>query len=181
MTLGMTEFLLRKRMRILTNSFQAAQRLIAHSENEVFLSRGTVTVEQGVMSGAVDASVSQGYIASKLFIGASGILRLGLMETDLSLAQSNGQWISQAQDIVVLADPSKFTCDDGFYLCGPEQIWCVVTDAGIPAGSVRMLEQAGILVKVVDAKTVPSGPIPLMDRRSSALDASTPPQEQTRH
>nr|WP_052170618.1 DeoR/GlpR family DNA-binding transcription regulator [Massilia sp. JS1662] len=181
MTLGMTEFLSGKRMRILTNSFQAARRLIAHSENEVFLPGGTVTVAQSVMSGAVDTSASQGYIASKLFIGASAISRLGLMETDLSLAQSNGKWIGQAHDIVVLADSSKFTCDDGFYLCGLEQVSCVVTDGGIAADSLRMLEQAGILVKVVDANTVPDGPVLPLDRQRTALDAPASPLKATRH
>jgi DeoR family ulaG and ulaABCDEF operon transcriptional repressor len=180
-TLGMTEFLLNKRLRVLTNSFQAARRLMADSDNEVFLPGGTVAVEQSVMSGAVDPSLPQGYIASKLFIGASGISQLGIMEIDLSLARSNGHWIGQVHDIVVLADSSKFTSEDGFYLCGLEQVSCVVTDSGIAAGSVRMLERAGILVKVVNANSVPRGPVALMDRRGSALDAPAPVREATRH
>jgi DeoR family ulaG and ulaABCDEF operon transcriptional repressor len=181
MTLGMTEFLLNKRMRILTNAFEAARRLVADSDNEVFLPGGLIAVEQSVMSCAVAPGVAQGYIASKLFIGASGISRLGLMESDLSLARSNGKWIGQAHDIVVLADSSKFTCDDGYYLCALEQVSCVVTDGGIGAHSVRMLEQAGILVKVVDAGTAPCGPVALADRRRSALDAPAASPEPTRH
>jgi DeoR family ulaG and ulaABCDEF operon transcriptional repressor len=181
MTFGMTEFLLAKRMRILANSFQAARRLISHSENEVFLPGGTVATEQCVMSGAADAGVTERYIASKLFIGASGISRLGLMETDLSLVRSNGQWISRTHDVVVLADSSKFTCDDGFYLCGLEQVSCVVTDCGIAADSVRMLEQAGVLVKVVDANTMPGRPFALSDRGGCAVDTAATAREPTRH
>lgn len=181
MTFGMTEFLLTKRMRVLTNSFQAAQRLIAQSDNEVFLSGGTVAMGQSVMSGAMDTNVSQGYVGSKLFIEASGVSPLGLMECDVSLATSNGKWIGQAQDIIVLADSSRFTCDDGFYLCGLDQASYVVTDDGISADSVRMLEQAGIVVKVVNLRTMPRGPIMLSDRHSLALDAPVTSRKQIRH
>jgi DeoR family ulaG and ulaABCDEF operon transcriptional repressor len=156
LTFDMTGFLLGKRMRILATTFQAARRLIAYSDNEVFLPGGAVAVAQSVMSGAADPVAARGYLASKLFIGASGISPLGFMEADQSLALANRQWMRQVHDIVVLAESSALARGGGFYLCGLDQVSCVVTDGGIAADSVQMLERAGIRVSIVGAGTGPT-------------------------
>lgn len=180
-TFDMTEFLLAKRLRILTNSFLAARRLLHYSENEVFLPGGTISVEQNLIPASPDTQISSGYVAGRLFIGAGGLSQLGLMEDDLALAEMNRRWMRQAYEIIVLADSSQFTSANGYFLCGLEQISCVITDSGISPEHIAMLERAGIVAKIVDADRCLNGPVMLANNRNASFDAGPTSAKETRH
>lgn len=148
-TCGMTEFLEDRRMRILTNSFEVARLLLSTSDNEVILSGGKVYAEEKLILSPFDSEAIQYCYADKLFLGVHGLSALGVMEADPLLVQAGRRLINQAQQIIVLADSSKFTNKGGMFLCGLDRVSCVVTDSAVPDSAVRMLEQAGIEVKVV--------------------------------
>jgi DeoR family ulaG and ulaABCDEF operon transcriptional repressor len=56
--------------------------------------------------------------------------------------------IDQAETVVVLVDSSKFEDPSGHVVCGLDQIDIVVTDEGISARHLAMLEAAGTQVIV---------------------------------
>lgn len=146
---GMTDFLVDRCMRILTNSFEVARVLLGTSDNEVILSGGTIHADEKLILSPFDSEAIQYCYADKLFMGAHGLSALGVLEADPLLVQAGRRLINQAQQIIVLADSSKFANKGGMFLCGLERVSCVVTDSDVPASAVRMLEQAGIEVKVV--------------------------------
>jgi DeoR family ulaG and ulaABCDEF operon transcriptional repressor len=136
-------------MRILTNSFEVARLLLSTSDNEVILSGGKIYAEEKLILSPFDSEAIQYCYADKLFLGVHGLSALGVMEADPLLVQAGRRLINQAQQIIVLADSSKFANKDGMFLCGLDRVSCVVTDSAVPDSAVRMLEQAGIEVKVV--------------------------------
>lgn len=149
-TCGMTEFLEDRRMRILTNSFEVARILLTTSENEVILSGGKIYAEEKLILSPFDTEAIQYCYADKLFLGVHGLSALGVMEEDPLLVQAGRRLIGQAQQIVVLADSSKFGNRGGMFLCGLDRIASVVTDSDVSDHAVQMLERAGIEVKIVD-------------------------------
>jgi DeoR family ulaG and ulaABCDEF operon transcriptional repressor len=148
-TACMAEFLAERRLRILTNSFDVARRLLETGDNEVILSGGRIYAEQSLILSPFDTEAIQYCYADRLFIGAYAMSATGLRESDPLLVQAGRRLVSQAQQVVVLADSSKFANRDGMSLCGLDQVGCVITDSGAPDAAVQMLERAGVDVVVV--------------------------------
>lgn len=153
-TYRMVEFLVDKRLKILTNSFLMAERLLMSSENEIILPGGKVYREQNVILSPFDNDISQHHYAGKMFMGVYGLSMLGLMEADPLLIQAEKRLISQAEELIVLADSSKFARKAGLILCGLNRVSCVITDTGASDAAVQMLEQSGVRVLTVAPEVV---------------------------
>lgn len=149
-TAGMAEFLTARRLRILTNSFDLARRLLEDGEHEVILSGGRIYAEQNLILSPFDTEAIQYCYADRLFIGAHALSALGVRESDPLLVQAGKRLIGQAQQVIVLADSSKFANKDGMFLCGLQQVACLITDSEVPDAAVQMLEHAGVEVIVVE-------------------------------
>ncbi|PUA17684.1 DeoR family transcriptional regulator [Glaciimonas sp. PCH181] len=154
-TYMMVEFLAEKRLKILTNSFMMAERLLMSSENEIILPGGTVYREQNVILSPFDNDITQHHYAAKMFMGVFGLSMLGLMEADPLLIQAEKRLISQAEELIVLVDSAKFAKKAGLILCGLNRVSCVITDTGVSDAAVQMLEQAGVKVIAVAPETLP--------------------------
>ncbi|QRX82605.1 DeoR/GlpR family DNA-binding transcription regulator [Glaciimonas sp. PAMC28666] len=148
-TYMMVAFLAEKRLKILTNSFLMAERLLMTSENEIILPGGKVYREQNVILSPFDNDITQHHYAAKMFMGVYGLSMLGLMEVDPILIQAEKRLISQTEELIVLADSSKFARKAGLILCGLNRVACVITDTGASDAAIQMLEQAGVKVITV--------------------------------
>lgn len=154
-TYMMCEFLVDKRLKILTNSFLMAERLLTSSENEIILPGGKVYREQNVILSPFDNDITQHHYAGKMFMGVFGLSLLGLMEADPLLIQAEKRLISQTEELYVLADSSKFARKAGLILCGLNRVTCVITDTDASDAAVQMLEQAGVKVIAVEPEAAP--------------------------
>ncbi|SDM54477.1 transcriptional regulator, DeoR family [Janthinobacterium sp. OK676] len=160
-TYRMVEFLVDKRLKILTNSFLMAEQLLRSSENEIILPGGKVYREQNVILSPFDNDISQHHYAGKMFMGIYGLSMLGLMEADPLLIQAEKRLISQAEELIVLADSSKFARKAGLILCGLNRVSCVITDTGASDAAVQMLEQSGVKVVAVAPEALAEAAMPL--------------------
>jgi DeoR family ulaG and ulaABCDEF operon transcriptional repressor len=153
-TFMMAEFLAKKHLKILTNSFLMAERLLVSSENEIIVPGGTIYREQNVILSPFDNDITQHHYASKMFMSAYGVSLLGLMEADPVLIQAEKRLISQTEELIVLADSSKFVRKAALILCGLDRVSTVITDAGVSDSTIQMLEHYGISVIVVQPDEV---------------------------
>lgn len=154
-TFMMAEFLAEKHMKILTNSFLMAERLLVLSKNEIIVPGGTVYREQNVILSPFDNDITQHHYASKMFMSVNAISLLGLMEADPLLIQAEKRLISQAEELVVLADSSKFAKKAGLILCGLDRVSRVITDTNASDAAVQLLEQYGVKVTTVPPDETP--------------------------
>ncbi len=145
-TFQMVHPLASKRMQIFTNSFPIAEHLLKHSKNTIILSGGVIYREQNIILSPFDNDVTRNFYARRMFMGAQGLGPLGLMEADPLLIQAEQKLIGQADELVVLADSSKFRSRSSLILCPLDRITTVITDEGIPDSAAQMLEQAGVRV-----------------------------------
>lgn len=148
-TFMMAEFLADKQLKILTNSFLMAERLLSSSDNEIIVPGGKVYREQNVILSPFDNDITQHHYASKMFMSVYGLSLLGLMEADPLLIQAEKRLISQAEELVVLVDSSKFAKKAGLILCGLDRVSTVITDTNASDGAVQLLEQYGVNVITV--------------------------------
>jgi len=148
-TFLMAEYLAQKRLKILTNSFLMAERLLTTSENQIIVPGGQIYREQNVILSPFENDITQHHYASKMFMGIYGVSMLGLMEADPLLIQAEKRLLGQAEQLVVLADSSKFSRKAGLILCGLNRVNCLVTDTGISDAAAQMMEQAGVKVVTV--------------------------------
>jgi DeoR/GlpR family transcriptional regulator of sugar metabolism len=153
-TFQMVHPLASRRMQIFTNSFPIAEHLLKHSKNTIMLSGGAIYREQNIILSPFDNDVTRNFYARRMFMGAQGIGRLGLMEADPLLIQAESKLIGQADQLVVLVDSSKFSSRSSLVLCPLERIDTLITDEGIGDKTAAMLEGAGIELIV----TTVSGP-----------------------
>lgn len=151
-TFQMVHFLANRRMQVFTNSFPIAEHLLKHSKNTVMLSGGTIYREQNIILSPFENDVTRNFYARRMFMGAQGLGPLGLMEADPLLIQAEQKLIDQADDLVVLADSSKFKKRSSLILCGLKRIATVITDSGIEDREAAMLENAGVSLIVADVR-----------------------------
>lgn len=147
-TFQMVHFLGTKRLPVFTNSFPIAEHLLKHSKNTVTLPGGTIYREQNIVLSPFDNDVSRNFYARRMFMGAQGLGPMGLMESDALLIQAEHKLIDQAEELVVLVDSSKFDQRSSLILCGLKRITTVITDDGVDEAEIKMLEDAGVAVKI---------------------------------
>lgn len=143
-TFQMVYPLANKRCQVFTNSFPIVEHLLKHSKNTVMLSGGTVYREQNIILSPFDNDVTRNFYAQRMFMGAQGLGPLGLMETDPLVIQAEQKLIDQADELIVLADSSKFRRRSSLILCPLKRISKVITDDGIDKAATDMLEAAGV-------------------------------------
>ncbi len=116
---------------------------------------GAVFPEQGIILSVFGEDGMPRFHAPKLFIGAASIGPQGLMQADIVLVAAERRLIDRAEEVIVLADASKFEAPSGNVVCGLEEIDVVITDSSISAGTRKMLEDANVrIVETVLSATV---------------------------
>ncbi|TPW29186.1 DeoR/GlpR transcriptional regulator [Martelella alba] len=150
-TFQMVNYLASRRLQVFTNSFPIAEHLLKHTKNTVMVSGGTIYREQNIILSPFDNDVTRNFWARRMFMGAQGLGPLGLMETDPLLIQAEQKLIDQADELVVLADSSKFGRRSSLILCPLKRIATVITDDRISDKDAAMLEEAGVTLIVADS------------------------------
>jgi DeoR family ulaG and ulaABCDEF operon transcriptional repressor len=150
-TFQMVHYLAHRRMQVMTNSFPIAEHLIKHTRNNVMVPGGLIYREQGAILSPFDDGVSKNFFAHRMFMGALGIGRLGVMERDPLMVQGERRLIEQAEQLILLVDASKFRQRSSLIVCGLERVNTIVTDDGISAEDASMVEAAGVTLVVAEA------------------------------
>jgi DeoR family ulaG and ulaABCDEF operon transcriptional repressor len=150
-TFQMVHFLSARRLQVMTNSFAIAEHLIRHTRNNVMLPGGLVYREQAAILSPFDDDVTRNFFAHRMFMGALGVGRLGVMERDPLMVQGERKLIAQAEELVVLVDSSKFRQRSSLIACALDRVHTLVTDDGVSADDAAMVEAAGVRLVVVEA------------------------------
>ncbi|MFE3836977.1 DeoR/GlpR family DNA-binding transcription regulator [Pseudogemmobacter sonorensis] len=143
-TFQMVHPLTTKRCQIFTNSFPIAEHLLNHSKNTVMLPAGAIYREQNIILSPFDEDGSRHFYARRMFMGCRGLGPLGLMEGDPLLVQAEQKLIGQADELIVLADSSKFHGRSSLLLCPLSRIHTVITDDRVEDRAARMIEAAEV-------------------------------------
>jgi DeoR family ulaG and ulaABCDEF operon transcriptional repressor len=150
-TFQMVHYLTQSRLQVLTNSFPIAEHLLKHTRNTVMVPGGAVYREQGLILSPFDNDVIRNFFAQRMFMGAQGVARLGVMEREPMLVQAEQQLMAQAEHLVLLVDSSKFSQRSSLISCRLERVSIIVTDDEISDAAAAMVEAAGVKLVIAGA------------------------------
>ena len=148
----MAQYLRQHRMQVLTNSFPIAQELIANSMNRVVLPGGELYREAGIILSPFDEDAIQHFAASKMFMSCYSITPLGIIESDPLVARAEAKLLSRTENLIVVADSSKFEARGNMVVCPLTRVSTLVTDTGAPPHMLDHLRQLGVEVILIDPK-----------------------------
>ncbi|WP_116653742.1 DeoR/GlpR family DNA-binding transcription regulator [Pelagibacterium sediminicola] len=151
-TYQMVFHLTNRRCQVFTNSFPIASHLLTHSKNSVIVPGGTIYREQNIILSPFESDVTRHFYARRMFMGAQGIGPHGLTEADPLLIQAEQKLLNQAEELVILADSSKFRQRSSLILCRLDRIHKVITDRGIRDEERQMLEDREIQVIIAETR-----------------------------
>ncbi len=143
-TLQMCPHLAGLNLHVLTNSLHIVAALIGQNGTRLMVPSGAVFPEQNIILSVFGEDGMPNFHAPKLFMGAASIGPQGLMQADIVLVGAEKRLIEKAEQIIVLADASKFDVAAGNVVCALEAIDTIITDDRISQAAVQMVEAAGI-------------------------------------
>lgn len=150
-TLQMCPHLAGLNLQVLTNSLHIVSALLPQAGTRILVPSGSVFREQNIILAAAGEDSMPRFHAPKLFMGAAAIGPRGLMQDDVVLVAAERRLIERAEEIIVLADASKFEAASGNVVCGLEEIDTIITDDRLSDTGRAMLQRAGVRLIVVSA------------------------------
>ena len=138
------------RLTVITNAMNVALELTGSPEVEVHVLGGLIRNTSTSVAGPIAEKVLSQFTCRKLFLGVDGFdIQYGLTTSNALEAHLNMRMIEAAEQVIVVADASKFGLRSFGRICGIEEVHQVITDASISPATVAQLEEAGISVTVV--------------------------------
>lgn len=142
-TFHLARELLGQPLQLVTNSLPIANLFLNDENVELVLVGGLMYPRYGVLLGPMAETELGGIHAQTLFISVAGVYDGSLYNQNLLLVQSERRMMEQAQQVVLLADSSKFGQQALARLGGLDEVDVVVSDAALPAGHRDAVRAAG--------------------------------------
>lgn len=152
-TYQMVPNLAQQSLNILTNSWPIAEYVHNNTNHNLTLPGGTLYKEQNIILSPFNAGVSSHFLARLMFIGAQGISSRGLLESDPLILQAEQKLMSQAEQVIVMVDSSKFSVRSSLILCSLERIDTLITDSEIDDDSKKMVLDSGVELKIAEIQS----------------------------
>jgi DeoR/GlpR family transcriptional regulator of sugar metabolism len=147
-TLEVARALVGRRVQVVTNSLPIAHLLASNQQTELILIGGYVYPRTGVALGPLSIGTMEKIRVRRAVLGAGGIVPEGIYNSNSLLVETERQMMSCGQEIMIVADHTKFGRLALARLCGLEEVHRFVIDSEASDESRDMLEQAGALVHV---------------------------------
>lgn len=139
-----------KSINVITNALNIAALLIEVPSVRLIVPGGILRRESNSLSGPMAETALATLRADRLYLGADGVdPQIGVMTPHLAEAELNAKMIGIAQQVVVVADSSKFARRNISLIARVEQLHMLITDRAAPQDAVEQLRQRGVEVRLV--------------------------------
>ena len=151
-TLAIADFLAEKKnLKVVTNSLLLAVALTEHPSLTVHVLGGSVRKGNFSLSGALTNQTASLFNASKLITGVGGMTpEQGLTDHTLDDALLLRECIKASDEVICLADHTKFGIIAQYNVCPAKQIGTLITTDLTPAIVCEHYRSMGVQVEVVD-------------------------------
>ena len=159
-TLEVARALVNRPLQVVTNSLPIAQLQASSPPTDLILLGGYVYPRTGVALGPLAIATMQGIRVRLAILGAGGIVAEGIYNSNMLLVETERQMMACAQDVLIVADHTKFGRLALARLCGLDAIRHLVVDPGLSDAYRGLLEDAGVTVHTAppaDAGTATNG------------------------
>jgi len=139
-----------KSINVITNALNIAALLIDVPSVRLIVPGGILRRESNSLSGPMAESTLATLRANRLYLGADGVdPQIGVMTPHLAEAELNAKMIGISQQVVVVADSSKFARRNISLIARVEQLHMLITDRAAPQDAIEQLCQCGVEVRLV--------------------------------
>ena len=149
-TLEVVRALLGRPVQVVTNSLPIAQLAAGCKEMDLILIGGYVYPRTGVALGPLAVAMMRNIRVQRAILGAGGIVAEGLYNSNLLLVEAERQMMACGQEVIIVADHSKFGRLSLAFLCGLDEVDDLVVDPAIRPVDRAMLEAAGVTVHLAE-------------------------------
>ena len=133
---------------VYTHSMPLAAALALQGSCQLAVAGGTLHREPGIVHDP--SGPPPPFFASRLFLGAQGMGRRGLLESHPLLPDAIRRLLERTDEVVVVCDSRKFDIPARHVACPIERISTVITDDGARSADVAALEDEGVTVIVAE-------------------------------
>lgn len=143
----MFEFLADMKITVITNNANALY-TVDDSKFELIFTGGEINTFKHSMVGSFAQHMLKSIRANKCFIGVSGITEEGRLSTAVlqETAMNTGMMHQTNESVIILADSRKIGIQHNFDIGSLDNATHIITDSGISASQLRILEKHGIEV-----------------------------------
>ena len=122
-----------KSINVITNALNIAALLIDVPSVRLIVPGGILRRESNSLSGPMAETALAALRATRLYLGADGVdPQIGVMTPHLAEAELNAKMIAISQQVVVVADSSKFARRNISLIARVEQLHMLITDRRVP-------------------------------------------------
>ena len=157
-TLEVARALLGRPVQVVTNSLPIAQLAAGSKEMDLILIGGYVYPRTGVALGPLAVAMMRNIRVRRAILGAGGIVAEGLYNSNLLLVEAEREMMSCGQEVIIVADHTKFGRLSLAFLCGLAEVDDLVVDPGIQPADRAMLEAAGVTVHLAELDNLQRNP-----------------------
>jgi DeoR family transcriptional regulator, fructose operon transcriptional repressor len=146
---GSTTYELARRLvgrpiQVVTNSLPVATLLASSQAPDLIFVGGYIHGRTGVSIGPYADRFLQGLHVRRTVLSVAGIDQRGYYNSHLLLVETEKAMLEVADEVMIVADSSKFGTTSLARLCGLNQVGTVVTDTGLPESWQAQLRDAGV-------------------------------------
>ncbi len=149
-TLEVARALIGRPVQVVTNSLPIAGLLTSSKETDLILIGGYIYPRTGVALGPLAIATMNGLRVRLVMMGAGGIVAEGVYNSNSLLVETERKMMACGQEVIVLADHTKFGQLSLTKLCELEEVTRMVVDRGLNAKYRDLLNSRGVPFMIAD-------------------------------
>src|SRR3984885_4414130 len=154
-TLEVARALIGRRVQVVTNSLPIAQLLASSQQTDLILIGGYIYPRTGVALGPLAIATMQSIRVRTAILGAGGVVAEGIYNSNSLLVETERQMMSCGQEIMIVADHTKFGRLALARLCGLEEANQFAVYSGASEEDRSLIERGGAVVHVAPVTESP--------------------------
>jgi DeoR/GlpR family transcriptional regulator of sugar metabolism len=142
-TYEVAQLLVGRPLQIVTNSLPVANLFASNADHDLVLLGGYVYPRTGVALGPYANEMLAKLSVRRTIMSVAGVTERGFFNSNLLLVETERAMMRAADEVIVVADSSKFGRQCLAHLCGLEEVQHMVVDDGISSEWRKRIESAG--------------------------------------
>jgi DeoR/GlpR family transcriptional regulator of sugar metabolism len=143
-------------LQVVTNSLPVANLLASNALSDLVLLGGYVYPRTGVMLGPYTVSMLSEINVRRTVMSVAGATQRGFYNSNLLLVETEQAMIDSADEVIVVADSSKFGHQSLAHLCELGRVDRLVIDQQLSEPWRRRLRDAGVDVVIAEVDETPN-------------------------
>ncbi|MCA9106699.1 MAG: DeoR/GlpR transcriptional regulator [Planctomycetales bacterium] len=147
-TYELAQLLVGRTLQVVTNSLPVANLFVSSDSADLIFVGGYVHSKSGVSLGPYATDMLRHLTGRRAVLSVGGVQEQGLFNSNLLLVETERAMMQAADEVIILADSTKFGHSSLARLCDLEQIDAMVVDTGIDAVWKQRLRDANVRLYV---------------------------------